>query len=139
MAGRRKGGRRPTPAGWRARTNQRSRAGVLPRSRAIAELWGADWVGALPPFWSTGWHLVEAACPHCRHRAVIEHARLTNGRPNHMRLVDFETVSSSLSIRPAMTARLSQRPKQPVSAIRPSGRPGVAHPPSEGKNGAFPA
>jgi uncharacterized protein YbaR (Trm112 family) len=36
------------------------------------------------------WHLVEAACPVCRHRAVIHHARLMNGRPNHTRLVDLE-------------------------------------------------
>jgi C4-type Zn-finger protein len=37
------------------------------------------------------WHIVEAACPICRHRAVIDHAYLTNGRPNHTRLVDLET------------------------------------------------
>ena len=36
------------------------------------------------------WHIVEAACPICRHRAVISYARLTNGSPNHMRLVDLE-------------------------------------------------
>jgi hypothetical protein len=36
------------------------------------------------------WHIVEAACPVCRHRAAIDHAHLTNGRPNHTRLVDLE-------------------------------------------------
>ena len=36
------------------------------------------------------WHLVEAACPVCRHRAVSDHAPLINGRPNHTRLVDLE-------------------------------------------------
>jgi hypothetical protein len=36
------------------------------------------------------WHLVEACCPICRHRSVIDHARLTSGRPNHTRLVDLE-------------------------------------------------
>jgi hypothetical protein len=25
------------------------------------------------------WHIVEAACPVCRHRAVTTHTRLTNG------------------------------------------------------------
>ena len=35
------------------------------------------------------WHVVEAACPSCRHRAVIDHPRLTYGRPSHMRLVDL--------------------------------------------------
>ena len=28
--------------------------------------------------------------PVCRHRAVIDHARLMNGRPKHIRLVDLE-------------------------------------------------
>ena len=36
------------------------------------------------------WHVVEAVCPTCRHRAAIDHGRLTNGRPNHMRLADLE-------------------------------------------------
>ena len=36
------------------------------------------------------WHEVEAACRSCRHRAVIDHASLTYGRPNHARLVDLE-------------------------------------------------
>jgi hypothetical protein len=36
------------------------------------------------------WHVVEAACPTCRHRAVIDHARLSRGRPNSRRLVDLE-------------------------------------------------
>jgi hypothetical protein len=36
------------------------------------------------------WHVVEAACPSCRHRAVIDHARLTHGRPDSLRLIDLE-------------------------------------------------
>jgi hypothetical protein len=36
------------------------------------------------------WHLVETTCPSCRHQAVINHASLTHGRPNHARLVDLE-------------------------------------------------
>ena len=36
------------------------------------------------------WHLVEAACPYCRRRAAIDHARLTQGRPNSMRLAALE-------------------------------------------------
>ena len=36
------------------------------------------------------WRVVEAECPSCRHRAVIDHARLTHGRPNSMRLADLE-------------------------------------------------
>ena len=37
------------------------------------------------------WHVVEAECGGCRHRAVIEHASLTHGRPSSMRLTDLET------------------------------------------------
>jgi hypothetical protein len=36
------------------------------------------------------WHVVEAACPDCRHRAAIEHARLARGRPPHTTLADLE-------------------------------------------------
>lgn len=36
------------------------------------------------------WHEVEATCLNCRHRAVIDHARLTQGQPNYARLVDLE-------------------------------------------------
>jgi len=36
------------------------------------------------------WHVVEAACAGCRHRAVIDHASLTRGRPGAMRLADLE-------------------------------------------------
>jgi hypothetical protein len=37
------------------------------------------------------WHVVEAACPTCRHRAAIDHASLTRGRPSSMRLAELET------------------------------------------------
>ena len=37
------------------------------------------------------WHVIEAACGSCWHRAVIDHARLTHGRPGAMRLADLET------------------------------------------------
>jgi DNA-directed RNA polymerase subunit RPC12/RpoP len=36
------------------------------------------------------WHVVEAACPYCRHRAAIDHARLGRGRPPFTRLADLE-------------------------------------------------
>lgn len=67
------------------------------------------------------WHEVEAACPNCRHHAVIDHASLTRGRPNHMRLVDLEMKlrcrrcgrrgGRTLHCAPA-TARLIQRGKR---------------------------
>jgi hypothetical protein len=37
------------------------------------------------------WHVVEAACASCRHRAAIDHTSLTHGRPASMRLADLET------------------------------------------------
>jgi hypothetical protein len=37
------------------------------------------------------WHVVEAECGSCRHRAVIDHASLTHGRSGSMRLADLET------------------------------------------------
>lgn len=37
------------------------------------------------------WHVVEAMCGGCRHRAVLDHTSLTHGRPNSMRLADLET------------------------------------------------
>lgn len=37
------------------------------------------------------WHVVEAACGSCRHRAVIDHATLTQGQSGSMRLADIET------------------------------------------------
>ncbi|HEY3910154.1 MAG TPA: hypothetical protein VGM07_09705 [Stellaceae bacterium] len=36
------------------------------------------------------WHVVEAACDSCRHRAVIDHASLTRGRRSSTRLADLE-------------------------------------------------
>jgi hypothetical protein len=36
------------------------------------------------------WHVVEAACGGCRHRAVIEHASVSRGRPGSTRLADLE-------------------------------------------------
>ncbi len=36
------------------------------------------------------WHLIEATCPVCRHRAIIDHKRLSYGRPNYTRLIDLE-------------------------------------------------
>ena len=36
------------------------------------------------------WHVVEAACPHCRHRAAIDHAHLGRGHPPYTRLADLE-------------------------------------------------
>jgi hypothetical protein len=36
------------------------------------------------------WHVVEAECGSCGHRAVIDHASLTHGRPSSMRLADLE-------------------------------------------------
>jgi hypothetical protein len=56
------------------------------------------------------WHLVEASCAKCRHRAVIPHQLLTHGRPNYTRLYDLERKlrcqrcgargRSSLAVRP---------------------------------------
>jgi hypothetical protein len=36
------------------------------------------------------WHVVEAVCIRCSHRAVIDHARLTQGRPSSVLLNDLE-------------------------------------------------
>jgi hypothetical protein len=36
------------------------------------------------------WHLVEASCRHCRHRAPLAHELLLQGRPSYMRLFDLE-------------------------------------------------
>jgi hypothetical protein len=36
------------------------------------------------------WHVVEASCTKCSHRAVIDHASLTHGRPGLMLLSDLE-------------------------------------------------
>jgi hypothetical protein len=36
------------------------------------------------------WHLVEASCRRCRHRALIAHAALRRGRPPYIRLFDLE-------------------------------------------------
>ena len=37
------------------------------------------------------WHVVKAAYDRCRHRAAIDHASLTHGRPDSTRLADLET------------------------------------------------
>ncbi len=37
------------------------------------------------------WHVVEAACGSCRHRAMIGHLSLVHGRSSSMRLADLET------------------------------------------------
>ena len=50
------------------------------------------------------WHVVEAACPCCRHRAVIDHARLTRGRSGSMKLVDLEMKLRCPPLRPARRA-----------------------------------
>jgi len=36
------------------------------------------------------WHLVEASCRRCRHKATIAHELLMRGRPNYTRLSDLE-------------------------------------------------
>jgi hypothetical protein len=36
------------------------------------------------------WHLVEAFCRHCRHRATVAHESLMRGRPTYTRLFDLE-------------------------------------------------
>lgn len=36
------------------------------------------------------WHLVEAFCRHCRHRATVAHELLMRGRPTYTRLFDLE-------------------------------------------------
>ncbi len=36
------------------------------------------------------WHIVEAVCIKCSHRAVINHGRLTQSRPGLMLLSDLE-------------------------------------------------
>jgi len=54
-------------------------------------------MGRMPPRYAfrledlRAWHVVEAACDSCRHRAVIDHRSLTEGQPSSMRLADFET------------------------------------------------
>jgi hypothetical protein len=53
------------------------------------------------------WHLVEASCRRCRHKATIAHDLLTRGRPAFTRLFDVERAlrcggrgEASLSVRP---------------------------------------
>jgi hypothetical protein len=36
------------------------------------------------------WHLVEASCRRCRHRALLAHDLLRRGRPSYTRLFDLE-------------------------------------------------
>jgi DNA-directed RNA polymerase subunit RPC12/RpoP len=36
------------------------------------------------------WHLVEASCRRCRHRALVAHDWLRQGRPPYTRLFDLE-------------------------------------------------
>lgn len=36
------------------------------------------------------WHVVEAVCGSCRHRAVIHHGVLAHGRPSSMRLTELK-------------------------------------------------
>jgi hypothetical protein len=36
------------------------------------------------------WHLVEASCRRCRHRAPVDHQLLLRGRPLYTRLYDIE-------------------------------------------------
>ena len=54
-------------------------------------------MGKMPPRYAfrlddlRAWHVVEAACDSCRHRATLDHASLTRGRPSSMRLTDLET------------------------------------------------
>jgi hypothetical protein len=38
------------------------------------------------------WHLVEASCRHCRHRARVAHESLQRGRPSYTRLFELERV-----------------------------------------------
>jgi hypothetical protein len=50
----------------------------------------------LPPHYAfrledlRAWHLVEASCRQCRHRAPVDHEFLRRGRPPYMRLADLE-------------------------------------------------
>ena len=56
------------------------------------------------------WHLVEASCRRCRHRAAIAHELLMRGRPSFTRLFDLERAlrcercgargQASLAVRP---------------------------------------
>jgi hypothetical protein len=36
------------------------------------------------------WHVVEASCQCCRHRALLAHDLLRRGRPSYTRLFDLE-------------------------------------------------
>jgi hypothetical protein len=50
----------------------------------------------LPPHYAfrledlRAWHLVEASCMRCRHRALLAHEVLRRGRPSYARLSDIE-------------------------------------------------
>ena len=56
------------------------------------------------------WHLVEASCRRCRHKATIAHELLMRGRPSFTRLFDLERAlrcercgargQASLAVRP---------------------------------------
>jgi ribosomal protein L37E len=56
------------------------------------------------------WHLVEASCRRCRHKATIAHELLMRGRPSFTRLFDLERAlqcrrcgargEASLTVRP---------------------------------------
>lgn len=58
------------------------------------------------------WHLVEAACSRCGHKAAIAHQLLMRGRPSFTRLFDLERAlrcrrcgargQASLAVRPAL-------------------------------------
>ena len=58
--------------------------------------YGGRTVPELPPRYAfrledvRAWHLVEASCRRCRHRAPVDHQLLLRGRPLYTRLYDIE-------------------------------------------------
>jgi hypothetical protein len=71
------------------------------------------------------WHLVEAFCRHCRHRATVAHESLMRGRPAFTRLSDLERALRSalrhpgagITCGPAAGPGLTARPRSELLQI----------------------
>ena len=55
------------------------------------------------------WHLVEASCRRCRHRAPVHHQLLLRGRPLYTRLYDRTSATLPALRRPGGQASLAVR------------------------------
>jgi hypothetical protein len=60
------------------------------------------------------WHLVEASCRHCRHRAQVDHELLQRGRPRYTRLFDLERALRCLrcGVRGQASLAIRLRPRE---------------------------